>query len=108
MSGLLRAEETEAAIRSGHDSPRRRRCQLRPLGLISPPLLPAGRDARMPTTITNYDGGIVTTPQQVVAPRTVEEVQAVLAQPDRYPGPVRAMGSNHSLTPCASSPGTIV
>ena len=27
---------------------------------------------------------------------------------NRYPGPVRAMGSYHSLTPCASSPGTMV
>jgi FAD/FMN-containing dehydrogenase len=60
------------------------------------------------TTITNYDGGVVTTPQVHVTPKTVEELQAILRQPDRYPGPVRAMGSNHSLTPCAASTGTIV
>jgi FAD/FMN-containing dehydrogenase len=60
------------------------------------------------TTITNYDGGIVTTPQQHVHPRTVEELQAIMRQPDRYPSPVRAMGSNHSLTPCAASTGTVV
>ena len=59
-------------------------------------------------TITNYDGGIVTTPQQHVHPKTVDELQAILRDPRTYPGPVRAMGSNHSLTPCASSTGTIV
>src|SRR5215212_2411724 len=59
-------------------------------------------------TITNYDGGIVTTPQQHVHPKTVEELQAILRDRQTYPGPVRAMGSNHSLTPCASSTGTIV
>jgi len=31
-----------------------------------------------------------------------------MRQPDRYPSPVRAMGSFHSLTPCASSSGTVV
>jgi FAD binding domain/D-arabinono-1,4-lactone oxidase len=62
----------------------------------------------MPNTITNYDGSIVTTPQQLVYPETVEEIQAVLRDPVRYPSPVRAMGSYHSLTPCASSNGTIL
>lgn len=62
----------------------------------------------MSTTIRNYDGSIVTTPRQVVRPETVEELQAILRQRDRYPGPVRAMGSFHSLTPCASSTGTVV
>jgi FAD/FMN-containing dehydrogenase len=62
----------------------------------------------MSATITNYDGAIVTTPREHVHPQTVEDLQAILRQPDRYPSPVRAMGSNHSLTPCASSTGTIV
>jgi hypothetical protein len=38
----------------------------------------------------------------------VEEIQAVMRDTAGYPGPVRAMGSYHSLTPCASSDGTIV
>jgi FAD/FMN-containing dehydrogenase len=59
-------------------------------------------------SITNYDGGIVTTPQQHVHPRTVAELQEILRDRQKYPSPVRAMGSNHSLTPCASSTGTIV
>jgi UDP-N-acetylenolpyruvoylglucosamine reductase len=60
------------------------------------------------TTITNYDGGIVTTPQQHVHPKTVQELQEILRDRQKYPSPVRAMGSNHSLTPCAASTGTVV
>ena len=44
----------------------------------------------MTTTITNYDGGLVTTPQQVVSPATVEELQAVLCDTEWYPGPLHA------------------
>ena len=62
----------------------------------------------MSTTLTNYDGSITTTPKQLVYPTTVAEIQAVLKDTSRYPSPVRAMGSHHSLTPCAISDGTIV
>jgi len=62
----------------------------------------------MDTTITNYDGSVVTAPQKVVRPESVEELQAILQDAERFPSPVRAMGSFHSLTPCASSSGTIV
>jgi FAD/FMN-containing dehydrogenase len=62
----------------------------------------------MSNTIVNYDGSIVTSPQQVVFPETVEEIQAILRDATRYPSPVRAMGSYHSLTPCVSSNGTVV
>jgi len=62
----------------------------------------------MSITLTNYDGSIVTVPQQFVRPESVEEIQAIMRQTDRYPAPVRAMGSFHSLTPCASSSGTVV
>src|SRR3981081_3062732 len=62
----------------------------------------------MSTTITNYDGSIATTPQQFARPESVEEIQAIMREHDRYPAPVRAMGSFHSLTPCASSSGTVV
>lgn len=58
--------------------------------------------------VTNYDGGITATPQQLVRPASVEELQAILKDTTRFPGPVRPMGSYHSLTPCASSDGTIV
>ncbi len=62
----------------------------------------------MGTTLTNYDGSIVTTPQQVAKPATAADLQAILKQTDKYPSPVRAMGSNHSLTPCAATSGTVV
>ena len=62
----------------------------------------------MTTTITNYDGGITSTPQQHVHPKSVAELQEILRDRQKYPGPVRAMGSNHSLTPCAASTGTII
>ena len=62
----------------------------------------------MATSLSNYDGSINFTPQQIVFPETVAEIQAVLRDSARYPSPVRAMGSHHSLTPCAASDGTIV
>src|SRR2546422_4387465 len=62
----------------------------------------------MSHSVTNYDGSIVSTPQELVRPETIEEIQAIMRQQDRYPSPVRAMGSFHSLTPCASSSGTVV
>jgi hypothetical protein len=63
----------------------------------------------MPNQIVNYDGSITTTPKQLVSPKTVQEIQAVLKDSATYPSPVRAKGSYHSLTPCVSSDGgTIV
>jgi len=62
----------------------------------------------MANAVSSYDGSIVSTPQELVRPESVEELQTILKQRDRYPSPVRAMGSFHSLTPCAASPGTIV
>jgi len=62
----------------------------------------------MPSPIVNYDGSITANPQQVVKPKNVEEIQAVLRDTARYPSPVRAKGSFHSLTPCAASDGTMV
>ena len=42
------------------------------------------------------------------APATVEEVQAILRDPQRFPSPVRPMGSRHSMTACmaAQVPGS--
>jgi FAD/FMN-containing dehydrogenase len=62
----------------------------------------------MPATLSNYDGGVVTLPQKLVRPESVAELQDMLRDRDRFPSPVRAMGSFHSLTPCAASSGTIV
>lgn len=58
--------------------------------------------------LTSYDGGVIATPRRVIRPETVEELQNIVTRADQFPGPVRAMGSFHSLTPCAASPGTMV
>ena len=62
----------------------------------------------MANVIVNYDGSITTTPEQYVKPQNIAQLQAVLRDTVTYPGPVRAKGSYHSLTPCVSSDGTIV
>ncbi|HUB63125.1 MAG TPA: FAD-binding oxidoreductase [Methylocella sp.] len=60
------------------------------------------------STIINYDGGITTCPNQLAFPATVAEIQSILRDRSRYPSPVRAKGSYHSLTSCASTEGTII
>jgi len=62
----------------------------------------------MANQVVNYDGSITASPQQLAYPQTVSEIQAILRDAVRFPSPVRAMGNYHSLTPCASSDGTIV
>jgi hypothetical protein len=62
----------------------------------------------MANQVTNYDGSITANPQQLVVAKTVDDIQGVLRDSATYPGPVRAMGSYHSLTPCVSTDGTII
>jgi hypothetical protein len=62
----------------------------------------------VPDAIVNYDGSITASPRELVYPESVEEIQAILRHPAKYPSPVRAVGSYHSLTPCASSDGTMI
>ena len=62
----------------------------------------------MPQQVVNYDTSITASPHQLVYPETVDAIQAVMRDTTRFPSPVRAVGSYHSLTPCASSDGTMV
>jgi hypothetical protein len=62
----------------------------------------------MANQVVNYDGSITCSPQQLVYPQSPEEIQAILRDTATYPSPVRVMGSYHSLTPCASSDGTVL
>ncbi|WP_167561293.1 FAD-binding protein [Bradyrhizobium sp. AS23.2] len=62
----------------------------------------------MDNMVRNYDGGITSSPARLVSPSTVPEIQSILTDAVQYPGPVRAKGSFHSLTPCVSSDGTII
>ena len=57
------------------------------------------------TTVTNWFGDIVTHPQVVVEAASVDDIVAVLKDPQRYPSPVRAVGSYHSTSPCGSADG---
>src|SRR5262245_18644435 len=56
-------------------------------------------------TVTNWFGDLVSHPQVVVEPNSVDDIVAVLKDPGRYPSPVRAVGSNHSTSPCGVAEG---
>jgi FAD/FMN-containing dehydrogenase len=61
------------------------------------------------TTIRNWFGDLDQQPQAVVKAKSVDDIVAVMQDPSTYPGPVRAIGSNHSTTKCAvANGGTIV
>ncbi|HEV7665962.1 MAG TPA: FAD-binding oxidoreductase [Chloroflexota bacterium] len=55
--------------------------------------------------VRNWFGSIVSAPTSVVYPSTVDQLAAILTDPEHYPGPVRAVGSNHSTTPCGVADG---
>jgi FAD binding domain/D-arabinono-1,4-lactone oxidase len=55
--------------------------------------------------LRSWDGSVVQRPAVIVAPRTVDELAAILADRVRYPSPVRALGSNHSTTSCTVAEG---
>jgi hypothetical protein len=63
----------------------------------------------MVNTVTNWFGNVTSRPAVVVEPASVAEIAAILKTPDRYPSPVRAVGSNHSTSACgAANSGTLV
>src|SRR5215831_9917018 len=55
--------------------------------------------------VTNWFGSIRSHPAVIVEAESVEEIAAVLKDRERYPNPVRAVGSNHSTTPCGVAEG---
>jgi FAD binding domain/D-arabinono-1,4-lactone oxidase len=55
--------------------------------------------------ITNWFGDLVSHPQIVVQARSVKDIVAVMKDPATYPSPVRAVGSNHSTSPCGVADG---
>lgn len=59
--------------------------------------------------VTNWFGDLVSHPQVLVEANSVDDIIAVLKNPAKYPPPVRAVGSNHSTSPCgAADGGTLV
>jgi len=60
-------------------------------------------------TVTNWFGDLVSHPKVVVEAQTVQDIINVLKNPDQYPSPVRAVGSNHSTAPCGvAERGTLI
>ena len=56
-------------------------------------------------TVTNWFGNIVSHPAVIVDAHTVDDIIAVMKDPQKYPSPVRAVGSNHSTAPCGVAEG---
>ncbi len=59
-------------------------------------------------TLTNWFGDLVSHPQAVAEPASVDEIVAILRNLDQYPSPVRAIGSNHSTERCGVVEGGTV
>lgn len=53
--------------------------------------------------VRNWFGDIAWTPARQATPSSIDDVAAIVADTS-YPSPVRAVGSNHSTTPCAAAP----
>jgi FAD/FMN-containing dehydrogenase len=59
--------------------------------------------------VHNWFGNITSSPYVVVEAKNVQDIIAVMNDPVRYPSPVRAVGSNHSTTPCGvADHGTLI
>src|SRR6185437_14842381 len=59
----------------------------------------------MAATVTNWFGNITSHPAVIVDATTGDDIVAVLKNPSQYPSPVRAVGSNHSTSPCGTADG---
>ena len=58
--------------------------------------------------VRNWFGTISSRPGVVAHPRNVQDIIAIVQDPERYPGPVRAVGSLHSTTACGMTDGGTV
>ncbi len=56
-------------------------------------------------TVTNWFGDLVSHPQVVVEATSADDIVKILKDPDHYPSPVRAVGSNHSTAPVGVAEG---
>ena len=59
-------------------------------------------------TWTNWAGNVTATPSRVVAPRSADEVAAVVEEAAQHGQRVRVVGSGHSFTPLCATDGTMV
>jgi FAD/FMN-containing dehydrogenase len=56
-------------------------------------------------TITNWFGDLVSHPKVVVDAQSVDDIVAILKDAQKYPSPIRAIGSNHSTERCGVADG---
>jgi FAD/FMN-containing dehydrogenase len=60
-------------------------------------------------TVKNWFGGITSSPHTVVEVTSVDQIVDIVKDTERYPSPVRAIGSNHSTTACGTADdGTVI
>jgi FAD/FMN-containing dehydrogenase len=59
--------------------------------------------------VRNWFGSIVSFPSVVTEVENVQDIVAIVQDTEKYPSPIRAVGSNHSTTPCGvADKGTVV
>ena len=59
--------------------------------------------------VENWKGTIVSYPSAIVRPCNADDIAEIMKDKERYPSPVRAVGSNHSTTRCCvADNGTLV
>ena len=56
------------------------------------------------TEVHNWFGDITWVPRAQATPKKVDDIVEIVSNPSAYPSPIRAVGSNHSTTACASAP----
>ncbi len=66
-------------------------------------VLEAGAIAGIP--VENWERSRTTRPRVVAYPTCAQDIVRILTRPDRYPSPVRAIGSTHSTTACGVADG---
>ena len=60
-------------------------------------------------SVKNWFGSVTSSPSTVIEVATVDEIVAIVKDTERYPSPVRAVGSNHSTTACGTADdGTLI
>src|SRR5579872_3366345 len=60
-------------------------------------------------TVRNWFGDLISHPKVVTEAHSVHDLVRILKDPVQFPSPVRAVGSNHSTSPCgAADGGTLV
>jgi hypothetical protein len=65
-------------------------------------------ETRDPVAVQNWNDSAGCAPVPVVYPQTIDDLEAIVKDKDKYPSPVRAGGELHSLNPCFTTDGTLV